>query len=67
MITTSPNKLYKATLDSSNPTAQYILDLDSAASGLVYNGVTDEIIWGEGYYIMKMSATSSSPYANNGK
>ena len=42
MITTSPNKLYKVELMGASPSVQHILDLGSAASGIVYNDVTDE-------------------------
>ena len=67
MITTSPNKLYKVELTGASPSVQHILDLSSAASGIAYNGVTGEIVWGEGRDIKIMPAAGSTPSAYGGK
>ena len=66
MITESPNKLYKVTMAGSSPSVQHIIDLRSAASGIVYNDNTDEIVWGEGSHIKKMSANGSLYSINSG-
>ena len=67
MITTSPNKLYKVTLTGASHSVEEILDLGSAASGIVYNDFNDEIVWGEGANIKTMPVTGSSPSTFAGK